>query len=1413
VGEQTSQEYEQVKATEKVIAEIPQAQSTEEEIGAAQGSTIEKTGTGAETDVIRSQVMDEVEVDAEVPQVQDQEKIASVAEADAIRVQAVEEAEIETDAVQIQVTEKVDAKAIELEALESAQAEAEALREAAEKAEAKAEALRTQAAEKAEAEAEVLRVKALTEEQELAEAARIIAEQMELARREVEQAATESVETQPVAEVPPAINTNIPKVEVVKGSEPLTKSAPSVVENFGGNFVVAQEELKLGSAEIPPRAPGDTTQGISENSVEKPTSEMVKDAITVEVEPVAATSLTGKGSNNLEGSEGKPSTTEMPETSSSSVSASLGIQAPELVEDSPNIIAKATELFEKGKKTTQSIADAGQEVVDAGKHSVQSVKTKGQELVDTGKRTYQTAVDTGREVIDTGKRTAEAIEEAAQKVGAKGKEVYETGQKYAGIVNEKIPIILESGEKVAATVNEKVPEIVEAGKEILGDEQKVKTIVAGSTVAGIAVALATTSLGKFGDDSQIDSAEAKNQFSSFSMNSGNETLGSVPTSENAESRMPTNWQNTQQTSRPSISLPFRAQDTSTAKSGTTSDPKFPSDSVVNPSKSTTQEAIEPEMLSSVPSAKKAVSSSSFGVKTNKVIDTTSTIKPDRNEEKDTKNSFPKSFSSQVPKKTNGFGMASVPKSESSFGRAKTRNGSSPKTFTSSSTNGTSSPTKSDVGKQSASPFGSIPKQAAPRKQGGFGVPSSKSSDSGKQVASPFGLISKADPSKKVAFGVPSSKSSDSSKRVASPFGSIPKADPSKKVAFGVPPPKSSSFGKQGASPFASSLKQAPFDKKGYGVQSSKQTVSMKEVESNSSKSFKSKAEDSSTVDTLQDDKKNSAENENSFVSQGNSKFSNPPKAISNAGAGKSASPFGESKAKFLTPPTGNTPSPFGESKAKFLTPPTGNTPSPFGENKAKFSTSSTEKKPSPFGENKAKSPTSQKTIPYVGAGSKSKFPIPPKSIPNAETGKSASPFANNKIPPKVPLTSKLNTGTDTTSTKVPSNSASDKSSKGKDRSYFTDISRNGESKPKFPTSPKTIPSTGAGKSASPFGESKTKAGKSASPFGESKTKFPTSSKTISSAGAGNSASPFGESKAKFPTSPKIIPSAEGGKSASPFGESKAKFPTSPKTIPSTGAGKGKSPTPFGEGKSNFPTLPKTISNAGTGKSASPFGESKAKFSTSKTNFSAGTEKSASPFANNKIPQKVPSTTDMTSTKVPSNSASDKSLKGKDRSYFTDTSRNGYEDRKSSSSGSSALGDTSNFDDLDSKRFPREQNCTKETPPPSDMRASQAESTYLTDENKKRFFPQSVSAQDSDLAYRVGTLTEQRSSTYLTEENQAAVSPKNASSPPKSDDSKPRITSIDESALNGNDGMYGKSPDELMAEVMRIAREQEERKAG
>lgn len=117
---------------------------------------------------------------------------------------------------------------------------------------------------------------------------------------------------------------------------------------------------------------------------------------------------------------------------------------------------------------------------------------------------------------------------------------------------------------------------------------------------------------------------------------------------------------------------------------------------------------------------------------------------------------------------------------------------------------------------------------------------------------------------------------------------------------------------------------------------------------------------------------------------------------------------------------------------------------------------------------------------------------------------------------------------------------------------------------------------------------------------------------------------------------------------------------------------------------------------------------------------------------------------------------------------------------------------------------------------TDDGALRRESTYLTDENQKNFFPQSEQAQGMDPEYRVKAPIKenrvQKESTYLTAGNQGTIRTQPSSSATQSDESKPRITSIDESALYGNDGMYGKSPDELMAEVMRIAREQEERRA-
>jgi len=106
-----------------------------------------------------------------------------------------------------------------------------------------------------------------------------------------------------------------------------------------------------------------------------------------------------------------------------------------------------------------------------------------------------------------------------------------------------------------------------------------------------------------------------------------------------------------------------------------------------------------------------------------------------------------------------------------------------------------------------------------------------------------------------------------------------------------------------------------------------------------------------------------------------------------------------------------------------------------------------------------------------------------------------------------------------------------------------------------------------------------------------------------------------------------------------------------------------------------------------------------------------------------------------------------------------------------------------------------------------------ESTYLTEENQKRFFPE-PGTQEVELGYRVGakledTRDKRKESTYLTGESEGIPSPKRRP-PSPSDDSKPSITSMDEDAYSGSNDEWGKSANELMEEVMRIAREQEER---
>jgi len=137
-------------------------------------------------------------------------------------------------------------------------------------------------------------------------------------------------------------------------------------------------------------------------------------------------------------------------------------------------------MIETGKKAAQSIAYTGRQMLDNGKQTFHTIQTNGQAIIDTGERKAKIVADTGREAIDTGKRTAKEIQDTAHKVDVKGKEVYETSQKY-----------IEKGQKVVNAVKEKVPEMLETGQTILEDERKVKAITAGVTIGATIVASST----------------------------------------------------------------------------------------------------------------------------------------------------------------------------------------------------------------------------------------------------------------------------------------------------------------------------------------------------------------------------------------------------------------------------------------------------------------------------------------------------------------------------------------------------------------------------------------------------------------------------------------------------------------------------------------------------------------------------------------------------------------------------------------------------------------------------------------------------------------------------------------------------------------------------------------------------------
>ena len=332
-------------------------------------------------------------------------------------------------------------------------------------------------------------------------------------------------------------------------------------------------------------------------------------------------------------------------------------------------------------------------------------------------------------------------------------------------------------------------------------------------------------------------------------------------------------------------------------------------------------------------------------------------------------------------------------------------------------------------------------------------------------------------------------------------------------------------------------------------------------------------------------------------------------------------------------------------------------------------------------------------------------------------------------------------------------------------------------------------------------------------------------------------SSFGKADTKSPFPSKVVPTSESAKST-PSLKKAPSFPTkavptseSSKTTPSFGQGKTKSPFPPSESA-------KAISSFGKAETKPPFppkGVPTSKFGGTPNKTGAESAKNDSSFAGGKTKSPFPQTETAgrkadfgsTSNNMLSDKTSTKSPKKIERSYFTDTSRNGYGEPRNASSDSPTSGDDSNDDNLidrETEQFSTEQSFDEGTLPTDDwdtpaesMEFSRSpvdddqESTYLTEENQKRFFPQPGSTQQVELGYRVGASIEDKreikESTYLTGTNEGTRS-KPASSSPQNEDSKPRITSIDENV--STDGMYGKSPDEVMAEVMRIAREQEER---
>jgi hypothetical protein len=1212
--------------------------------------------------------------------------------------------------------------------------------------------------ESEEVEYESLQAQAAAEEQE-SDAARIVSEQLEAARLEVEKADNNDNKNNNNIEA----TTTIATVEENKNS--FKKSSPSLIENFGGNFVVV-EESQPGDVREPVRLSVDNTflnkdytsdNSIIDNSVgsdtpsnkrsvsgQNPTPEMVKDAITVEVERVVDSSSNKEGANSIE-----TTTTKMPES-----------------------IVVAGGVFENGRHVIDTVSKNLPAMIDTGKKTAQSIADTGREVVDTGKRTFHTIQTKVPEMIETGKRTAKAIEDTSQKAGVKGKEVYETGRKYAGIVNEKIPILVENGRKVVDAVNEKVPGIVETGQDILQDEQKVKTIAAGVTIGATVVTASVAAYQAEQQEKKTDEIDKGNNDGPVrepldgeinGLTSTNDATGISDTSKGFPSLRTNDGNNTQPSAdqrraatengklpvEPRTNMP---QVPSAPKQSSRLDPP---DSVISakstkevPSLTNHDKSIsKPIVVSSRPDKEKSILASKLN-----------TTAPATQEMTKTKMTKTKTTTSVAPvKKVSppSFGVLGVRNNKSATP-------TSPKPMPKEATNGDRVIPLQDENKPSTAP------KPFPSQIGSNGKvtsqPINNSTVSKEDVDVSKIKVPKMDNKISAPQIVPEKQNFPSTNAKNNPskpiFNSTQAKSASEGVidvtpSFGMPDLKNSTISNATkAKSFASSFGVTPFTasqdqgkklfpsirQKMNGNNNSENTKSPSfPVQDRNNSPFPATGKSNPTMPLAQDEKKfplpaanTASKKTDSTPSFGirNAKTNTSSNSTNTKASTPSSTPFGVTSSSVSQ----------GQDRGKKLFP---SFPQKINDsnNIEDILSAVQDRKKSPFPATRTSNPIEKKKSPFPSTNS---FPVKDRNkspFPATGTSNSTVPLAQDEKKSPFPSTNSFPVkdrnkspfpATGTSNSTVPL-AQDEKKSPFPPTNLFPVKDRNKSPFPATGTSNPTVPLTQDEKKKSPFPPTNSfpVQDRNKSPFPATGTSNPTVPLTQ-------------DEKKKSP-----FPSHMSSGPAPNFGVSPKNTETS--TNPFPVQDRKKSPFPA-TGTSN-PTVPLAQDikkkNSFPPQGARPnFGVSPKKTEISTKNYFPGASNSKPNFG-------IPST--QKANFVVSKNTENKTANKKDhRSYFTDTSSSGYDMSPTSSS-------------------------SYNTGP------LLAESVVET----------AVSSSSSFPSYNTGPLPAE--SDYMsqpsTEEN---LEKRNS----------PRIRPIEESALNGNEGMYGKSPDELMAEVMRIAREQE-----